>query len=185
MQCLAQRTVLWLFMHLLWKEVSEWIMNCWWLMYIYRTIIGAVFLCVWLFLFIWVCQLTECDITTPIYRWRNRTRKNEKLAQVEKPTLLISPLISSTLLFFLYITICLEPHHWIWWPRSSWKVLRCLRSTFQPWFSRMVLLFFWCPCTACLLYIAFSPKHVACKYKRLHLLRPASYKWSFISYDPR
>lgn len=67
-------------------------MNCWWLIYVYRTIIGVVFLCVWLFLFvIWIRQLTECDITTPIYRWRNRTRKTEKLAQVEKPPLLYLP----------------------------------------------------------------------------------------------
>lgn len=44
-------------------------MNCLRLIYVGRTIIGVVFLCAWLCLFvIWIDRLTECDTITPVYR---------------------------------------------------------------------------------------------------------------------
>lgn len=61
-------------------------MNCWWLIYVYRAFMGIVFLCVGLFV-IWMHQLTECDITNPVYRWRNRTGNIKRLAQVEMSSL--------------------------------------------------------------------------------------------------
>lgn len=162
-------------------------MNCWWLMYVCRTIIGAVFLCVWLCLFvIWIHQLTKCDIITLVYGWRNRTRKINRLAQVEKPSLrylpsdfkpvapfaphnhlpgtLLDPMIQVFLKSpdVLVITLPL-------WPSGTGCLIPLLSLYSMP----------------ALVQLPSVPKNVACKDRGLYLLEPASQKWSVISHKPR